>query len=437
MRNFNDYTILGILGILLFCLPLLGQQELRVSGYVVDGESGQPVPYATVGVPEQQVGISANINGYFNLQLKEINSSHHLQISSIGYERLSVSFSDIAWDSEQQFVLDPRTTILEEIVIRGQQQTPQQLVASTSKNRKRYLRSTPYLMHGFYRETLQLQDRYQGITEAQGIFYINGYDPRFKNNQNPVMTYDVAQWKQMRRNHYPEAGYLKVGKLLKAKDYYLYDGPLQKQNLEKFKFTVEDSTQYLERMVLVVNFEPLAAYQQELNYRGKMMIKEDDQALLALEVEHLGPLPFLKEKEGEDQLNSHFSISFLYFEGQYYLKRSSFEQNLVKGNVPTRITTEIIGGSFTDQKATFLNNAQRTVLYSDMLNPQIHYDPEFWKNYRYASNELLRQLADSGDDLEKEFQQNDQMRLVPLPEGFENYEQMVNDQNLLDFFMQY
>ncbi len=437
--RFNTTTVLlyQVVLLSLCCSALTGQQRLEINGYIVDAENGQPVPYASVGVIQQQLGISANLNGYFSLLLNDSNATHTLEISSIGYNKATVSFSEITWGQELSISLVPKPTVLSEVVIRGRSLTLEEMIASTSKKRKVYLRSKPYLMNVLYRETSTKGEKYGGFTEAQGIFYVSGYNSRYKNHRNQVLTFDLAQWKHIRRNTYPTAGYLRIGKILKAKDYYLHEGPLSKGNLDKFVYTIEDSTQYNEQLVLKIAFKPKAPYQNEFDYEGSMLIKEGDQALLGLDVVHRGAEPFLKQKQNQIPKKSIFSISFLLFNGQYYLNRSSFVQTLSSNEGDFEHSMEIIGGRFTNQEPEFMNTAQRTVLYSEMLNPLINYDHDFWANFKMADSTDLKRIKDQNSNLENEFQQNHQLRLVPLPEGFQNYQQMVEDQDILDFFMQY
>lgn len=406
-----------------------GQQNFQLAGYIIDQETGEPVPYASVGIIEQQKGISANINGYFRLLLNENNPQHHLQISSIGYQRKILPLSEIAWGSEQQFYLVPELKILDEIVIVGNVQSPEDLLKAASKNRKVYLRSDPYLMNGFYREVLKVDSEYQGLTEAQGILFMNGYDPRYKNDRHHL-TYDLVQWKHIRRSDYPQdqQRYLEVAALLKAKDYYLHNGPLQNKNLDRLTYTVTDSTSYQDHLVLEISFE-------SPEFSGKMYIKEDDQALLQLELEATGPEPFLRRSESEHQISSKFQISFLLFEGQYYLGHCSFSRSLTEGTKRIDWYTELFGATFSDQKAMFLNYNQRLVLFSEMLNPMVNYDPEFWKEFSFALNSSYSGLSE-GQDLENQFESHHNQRLIPLPEGFENYEQMVNDRGALDLLME-
>ena len=437
----NHRTILFKLVLACLCAgmwqPVTAQEVTELTGVIVDAENGEPVPFASVGVTQQQIGISSNYNGYFNLRLKSKDRSHSLEFSSIGYERLIIPFSDLDFNTPLQVKLVPRATILSEIVITGKSQTLEELVLDVSKSRKTFLRSKPYLMNALYRETITREQEYLGFTEAQGMFYVNGYNPRYKNNKSQVMTYDLAQWKHIRRSNYPSPQYIRIGKLLKAKDYYLHDGPLARKALNHFNYQIKDSTQYHGAPVLRVEFTPKDPGSRQFNYSGMLVLSQEDNALLELSIEQTGSSWFLKEAGEEEEVSSSFFISFIKFDEKYYLGRCSFMQLISKAGDRNVHQMEIQGGMFAQQQPQYMSKAQRAVLYSEMLNPIVHYDSNFWSTFKMAESNMLLDLLQQRDDLMDQFEQNNQQRLLPLPPGVDSYEQMVDEQNFLDFFMQY
>jgi hypothetical protein len=376
------------------------------------------------------------MNGFFRFIVPEKNMGHHLQISSIGYRRLLVPFTAIDWGSEQKFELQPEPTLLEEIVIVGKSETLNELVKSVSKRRKHYLRSKPYLMNGFYKEALKVDGNYRGYTEAQGMLYLNGYDAGYKNSRHHV-TYDLAQWKHMRRSNYPDSNnsYLQIASLLRAKDFYLHDGPLKKGNLNKLNYRITDSTTYQDRLVLEISFEPKEQYRDELRYRGSMYITEDDQALLQLAVVSDDYEPYMRPSGEQDGVTSSFEINFFRFEGQYYLGRASLNRSYDQSNQEVNWYMELVGASFSGQQAMFLTYNQRVVLYSEMLNPLVNYDSSFWNDFSFNRSREALEMAESYPDLGEQFSERHNQRLVPLPEGYDNYTQMANERNALDFLM--
>ena len=83
-----------ILYIIVLCFPLLlSSQELQdtLNAVVIDGETGEPIPYANVYV-SSSCGTICNYDGEFSLQCLP---SDVLRISSIGYQRVSCKFSEL------------------------------------------------------------------------------------------------------------------------------------------------------------------------------------------------------------------------------------------------------------------------------------------------------------------------------------------------------
>jgi hypothetical protein len=121
---------------------------------------------------------------------------------------------------------------------------------------------------------------------------------------------------------------------------------------------------------------------------------------------------------------------------QYYFKNASYHQAFQMNGHQYRWTTELLGASFTGQRAMFINYQQRAVLYSEMLNPNINYQQKFWADYSFAEDGMFDTISSEIQGLEKQFEHNNDLRLVPLPEGFDSYQQMSNDRDALDFIMQ-
>ena len=166
-----------------------------------------------------------------------------------------------------------------------------------------------------------------------------------------------------------------------------------------------------------------------------MYVKEDDQALLGMEVVSTGPLPFLKQNDSRTGNSSEFKISFIQFDGQYYLGNTSLSQNYSLDDEQHQWDIELFGATFVDQKAMFLNYNQKVVIYSEMLNPLVNYNAEFWDGFSFADSEQFDEIA-AETDLNAQFEAHHQQRLVPLPDGFDNYEQMSNDRDALEMIMQ-
>ena len=91
------------------------------SGHLVDKESGQPIPYANIGIIGKNIGTASNIAGWFKMELNSKYDKDTLCVSSIGYESkkyLVGDFKDDVGNIDQvKIELSPKIYQLAEVII--------------------------------------------------------------------------------------------------------------------------------------------------------------------------------------------------------------------------------------------------------------------------------------------------------------------------------
>jgi len=105
-----------------------GPAKILLSGSIVNPE-GQPVPFATVTLMENNVqvngGISSEQGAFQFAHLLEGNKSYQLKLSSLGYETLKINFQQLASDLNPKvfgkIILTPIAKNLKEVNISGNQ----------------------------------------------------------------------------------------------------------------------------------------------------------------------------------------------------------------------------------------------------------------------------------------------------------------------------
>jgi pimeloyl-ACP methyl ester carboxylesterase len=98
-------------------LPCWGQSRV-LEGLVLDARTQQPVPFATVGVPQQPLGTAASEAGTFRLVLPDGATAPALVVSSVGYEAATVPLAN--WPAGRQTIrLHPASVALGQVVVRG------------------------------------------------------------------------------------------------------------------------------------------------------------------------------------------------------------------------------------------------------------------------------------------------------------------------------
>ena len=440
-------------GVIIFVMAMVSfntgvcQDVQLITGRIINLETQAPIPFASVGIPGRQIGTSADLKGFFELELGPLVSQDSLFVSCVGYERYSIPVSELRQGNLNIFQLKFKTTLLQEVVIKQEALTAEQIVMRAFKNLKKHLRTSPYLVGTNYREYVKVDGKYRGFTEAAGVLYMGGYNRQYNSFKNKSYTYDLAQWKNIRRSNYEvdfgneRPDYLFTDKLIKTKDYYTYSGPIQKSQISKLDYYIDSLTTYDDQLVYIVEFKPKE--QSGINYEGSALIKADDFAVLSIEIhDHSGePIMGVNKRKGITNNFSFFQIRYAQFEGKYYVSYmkqfNSYRVDVDGRAVKIEEVLEMIGEKFYQKDPKELNFGQRTILFSEMENPMVVYDPEFWKLSRLSDVpqiEALRQDLDEPESLEKQFTINSGKRIVDMPDGFNNYQELYLNQESFDIF---
>ena len=414
-------------------------QENTLNVTVVNAENGEPVSYATISFPSQQYGFSANANGKFILPVHHTDMSKRIAVTSIGYERFETTIGQLFNDKVKTIELQPVVTILQEILVKAEKETPTEIITQTAKNLNNFLRKDPYFLYGFYKEELKKNGRYAGYTEAYGVFHISGYQPSY-NRKNEVFAYDLAQWKNVRRSEYHlpplcserEKRLLAIEQLTKAKAEYLYNGPLTHKNQDRFRYTIDSLTVYDDSDVFVIGFSPLDS---ESHYYGRLYIKADDYALLKMEIRHPDITSVLYE-DCDQKVSANFHLSFAKVDDKYYPNRIQLTSRYQTAAGKIEELVEIRGGEFRDNKVVQLNREQRIIVYNEMLNPSIFFDPSFWTNNEVGIPSQAKEDLGREIPLKDQFFANHGQRIIPLPEGFTSYEDLSRDTEVFRLFLE-
>ncbi|MBL3658074.1 carboxypeptidase-like regulatory domain-containing protein [Fulvivirga sediminis] len=440
MQHYSYYKTLLLLISILSSFQILQAQE-RIKITVANAEDHEPIPFATIAFPKMQYGFSTNGNGQFLLPQETSYLHQTLSVSNIGFESFEDKVENIIKQKTDTIFLNPKTTMLSEIVVLAEKEDPKDIVNSVEKGLDDFLRKDSYYLYGFYKETIKVNSDYEGYTEAYGVFLISGYNPSY-NRKNSIFSYDIAQWKNMRRSQYQlpsecnsqRKRTLEIDKLSRAKSEYLYDGPFNKKNKNKFRYTIDSLTVYDNSDVLVIGFSSLSS--QKHSYSGQAFIKADDFALLRIEIKDQDASDILYESCKISRVATDFSLDFIKIDNKYYLKQADLNTSYYLNTDTLKESIQLQGGEFRDNKAPDLNYDQREILYNEMINPLISYEPTFWQvQQRPIAEKVKEDLSKEDNPLKKQFMFNNGRRVIPLPNDYTSYEQMHKEDNIFQMFL--
>ncbi|WP_170061107.1 DUF5686 and carboxypeptidase-like regulatory domain-containing protein [Spirosoma aerolatum] len=117
----------------LFCLPALGQTTTPtlISGRVIDQSTGQAIPFASLAVKGKAVGTQADLEGAFQLALRQPTDS--LLVSALGYQTKAVAISG----GKIQVELIPTAAQLSEVVVHAGENPAFRVLRAIHSYRKR------------------------------------------------------------------------------------------------------------------------------------------------------------------------------------------------------------------------------------------------------------------------------------------------------------
>ena len=172
-------TLIAILFVVL-AAPLVAQ-NLTVSGKVIDHETKEAKPYASVYIKGKSIGTISNANGEFDFHIPGEYRNEILVISMLGYSNFeSPVWSLISTPTAVTIELDPSPIVLQEVLIEDSLSGGDILRLAIKHIPDNYP-SKPFLMEGFYRDVKKVGGTYFSLLEAAVKIYDEGYDePRNK-----------------------------------------------------------------------------------------------------------------------------------------------------------------------------------------------------------------------------------------------------------------
>lgn len=141
-------------------LPLCAQQ--RLTGKVVDAATGQPVPYASIGVLGTTRGTTSNAEGEF--ELREVALPGRLVVSELGHRRDTVALTTTLASQPLHLRLQPASVQLPEVQVGSY---AAELIAQAYRELRRTNTQKTY-SQAFYRQTTRLDNE---VTEVQEMVW--------------------------------------------------------------------------------------------------------------------------------------------------------------------------------------------------------------------------------------------------------------------------
>ncbi|HEX8060941.1 MAG TPA: carboxypeptidase-like regulatory domain-containing protein, partial [Cyclobacteriaceae bacterium] len=194
-----------------FCVR--AQNSPSITGKLVDSQSGEPVPFATVKLQHLMMGVVSNANGDFQIPAKYRELDDFLVISCIGYTTRTIPLKELRQDNLNVIRLVQHATVLDAVTVRSRKRggddhdrdryrapkgySAERIVGLAIKAIKVNYPQDPYSYIGYYRD-YQLKDTsYLNLNEA----IVEVFDQGFATNDQ--LDTQLSLFEYRKNNDFP------------------------------------------------------------------------------------------------------------------------------------------------------------------------------------------------------------------------------------------
>lgn len=180
-----------IISLCLFSSVAFSQAKL-VEGKIIDKDTKQPVPFASIGLLGTSKGTSSNLNGQFSLSVID---NFSIRVSCLGYKTLQLD--SIPKDQFVIVELEPSATQLKEIVVFNKEVNARKVVNKAFRAISDNFNTNPFFQKFFYRHYCKDDSVYGRLIEASvDVWKRKGY----KSIQPAAGITDEIRVTQLRRS---------------------------------------------------------------------------------------------------------------------------------------------------------------------------------------------------------------------------------------------
>jgi len=114
---------------------LFGQSTLYIQGKVFDSETNLPISFSFIILNQNNLGIVANEEGDFKININSKFLSDSLKISCIGYDSKLIKYSALSTEKVNYIYLNPAIIQLKEVYLLGLKRKSNYKTNSYNNNR--------------------------------------------------------------------------------------------------------------------------------------------------------------------------------------------------------------------------------------------------------------------------------------------------------------
>jgi hypothetical protein len=384
-----------------------------ITGKIIDNETSEPLPFATIALKNKGKGTVTNNNGNFGMKITTDQYNDTLSFSYLGYLGREIPVkkafgNNLTISMKKEFISIP------EIIIRNQ--NPLEIVLKTVKAISHNYGDTPVLMTGFYREGVLKKSELQTYSEAILQIYKSAYSGTLYADQ--IKVFKSRKIENTNRSD-TLAIRLKAGlstclDLDGAKNIFDF---LNRESMSDYSYRMTDIVTYDDESAYAIEFEQHENVELPL-FKGTIYINTVDYGILNAEFE-INPKMISKMKDSFISTSTHgfdtwpvsvkYSVSYRKMNNRYFLNHVRgdliFSSNQKKKLFHTqfKVFFELAITEMQLNNVTRFDREELAPVHSIFSETIKSYDPLFWGNQDFLRPEdnLLRALRNMNGKLQE------------------------------------
>ncbi|HPH46042.1 MAG TPA: carboxypeptidase-like regulatory domain-containing protein [Chryseolinea sp.] len=398
--------------LLIFAFLLLSinafAQKITLSAKLQDRLTGEPLPFASVGLKAKSISTVSNLQGEFDFHMPSEFRNEILVISMLGYERFEAPVWSFIDKPDQIILMDKSSTLLSEVVV-FDSLTGGEIFRNAWERIPTNFPMKPFLMDGFYRDVKKVGGSYISLLEAA----VKIYDDDYKEPRNKSRLRERVKLIEVRKSLGYENKFTQYfGQQNLLEDLLLHNNIRYRQIDAKDEFFElmkrEPDSYYNGHEVFVIS--------NDTDFHLKVFVDKEDYAIIRLDFEIKTPGENLARRKG---LVSKFigykkTIDFKRYLGKMYLNHitvTSTERWYDEKTNDLKFETELIQHLLINEVYAFpperIGPTEKMKNYG-LQYQDYPYDKTFWDNYNVIKetplDRKILQDLERQSPLEKQFE---------------------------------
>jgi len=361
-------------------------------GLIVDINSRDKLPYASLTVENTNISTVTNADGEFLLKVPKTDTNRMVVITFLGYRSKKISLSALQPDGNK-IELRSLPIFLPELEVVSKD--PQFLIRKMFDKRTENYSNKDMIMNAFYRETIRKRNTNVSLSEA----IVEVYKQSYNNN----LTDMAALYKSRKSTDYSKLDTL-VYKLMGGPFNSLYldvmkypDFIFTSDILNNYSFRFLQTDRIDERLIYVIGFEQLKHVIEPLFY-GKLYIDAESYALVRADFDmnltdnDEATKLFIRKKPFNAVVNTtkaHYQIEYRLNDDKWYYAYSRVDLNM-KINWKKKLFNTYYNSTIEMASTDWFEDVNKKGFkMKDRINPNVviqdavtgFYDPVFWGEY--------------------------------------------------------